>query len=177
MLSETNVVLLNSDCVINMMEGWLTWIWFAFCGRWIRGKCRWRIECVPWLWLTLLTTSGCRRPAKAHRTGCSRWNNHTLKYTNTPWRQTKMLQTLQGSIPRLPSHHVISPSGELRSEILLLFNFYLHISADLHRYPWPTASLRSHREPLFVCFPLYFFIYIYIFFISPTFCSWVHVNE
>lgn len=70
------IVVINCDCVINMLQGWLTQICLLFCGRWIRGKCRWRIECVPWLWLTLLTTSGYRRPAKARRTGCSRWNNH-----------------------------------------------------------------------------------------------------
>lgn len=101
-----------------MLQGWLTQIWFAFCGRWIRGKCRWRTEPVLWLWLTRLTTSGYRRPAKAHRTGCSRWNNHTRSNTQTPTegsKQQRCCKLYRGSIPELPSHHVNSPSGELRS--------------------------------------------------------------
>lgn len=126
----------------------LTLIWFALFGRWIKGKCRWRTECVLLLWPTLLTTSGYRRPAKARKSGCSRWNSQTLSNTNT--YQTKMLWT---------SHYVNSPRGALK--LISQWKTLLTFTGNPDQQPtWDS------KESLSVCFSFQSLCIIFFFLVA-----------
>lgn len=175
MLSKTSI-LLKAGCVINMLHGWLTQMCFLWQMNQREMQVKNRVCAVA------LTDSAHNIWLQETSKGTQDWMQqvrkpHRLKCTNTCWSQTKALRPVQESIPELTiSSCKFSQRWAEVSQILLLSNFTLQNPADLHRYPWPTASLRSHGEPLFACFPsLSFFFFLisphFFFFLGP--CQWI----